>query len=306
MSIASHSQKSKKNSSTADPAVTGRFAPSPTGPLHLGSLLAATASYLDAHARGGSWQVRIDDLDTPRNETGAEAGILRNLEGHGLYWDGPIVRQSERLAVYEASLEQLIARGRTFYCRCSRRDLAETPVYPGTCRGRTSARPDSAIRVRVAASPVSFTDLIVGRQNESLAVTLGDFIIRRRDGIYAYQLATAVDDGAREITHVVRGSDLLGNTARQIYLMQLLGLSVPEYAHVPTLVGADGQKLSKRSHTPAVQTGAASANLCAVLGYLGLETPAAAKRWSAREVVAWGVANWRISGVSRATTIHAA
>ena len=193
----------------------GRFAPSPTGPLHLGSLLAATASFLDARARKGLWFLRIDDLDVHRNQPGAEAEILHALEAHELTWDGPVQRQSQHMPAYERALEQLAEQ--SFYCNCSRRLLAGKPRYPGTCRQHRQPRPDCAVRLQVSDRPISFTDGVMGLQTERLTETVGDFIIRRRDGLIAYQLATAVDDGDADVSHVVRGRDLLDNTARQIF-----------------------------------------------------------------------------------------
>lgn len=267
----------------------GRFAPSPTGPLHYGSLLAATASYLDARSRGERWLLRIDDLDIYRVVEGSEDAILHALEAHGLYWDGPVRHQSSRISDYQDALDQLTRQGDTFYCTCSRRQLKDHDTYPGTCRSAQRPPEDAAIRVRVSEEPVAFTDLIAGRIQENLASNLGDFIIRRRDGLIAYQLATAVDDGADEITRVIRGGDLLDNTARQIYLMQRLGLVPPAYGHLPTLLNPEGQKLSKQSHSPALDTDRATENLLRILPHLALTPPAAAASGSPEEIVSWAV-----------------
>ena len=263
----------------------GRFAPSPTGPLHLGSLLAATASYLDARHRGERWYVRIDDLDVPRNVPGAEQAILTSLEAHGLNWDGPVLRQSERLESYEAALVSLETRDLTFNCTCARKQLKGLGPYPGTCRDAAHGPDDAAVRVRVTDQPVRFDDLVMGDVEENLARTTGDFIIRRRDGLIAYQLATAVDDGRPEITRVVRGVDLLDNTARQCHLMQLLSLSPPRYAHVPMILNRDGQKLSKQTHAPALDDSTPAANLRQILPMLGLNPPTALG--SADELLEW-------------------
>ena len=251
----------------------GRFAPSPTGPLHLGSLLAATASYLDARHRGELWLVRIDDLDVPRNVPGAEDAILRSLEAHGLNWDGAVIRQSERIERYEAALAQLIRTGHTFNCTCARKKLKGLSRYPGTCRDAAHPADDAAVRVRVDDRPITFEDGVVGPISEVLTESVGDFIIRRRDGLIAYQLATAVDDGEPGITRVIRGGDLLDNTARQIYLIQLLALSPPEYAHVPMVLNAAGQKLSKQTHASALDDSNATGNLLEILPMLGLTAP---------------------------------
>jgi len=298
VSTASHSTKSKKNSSTADqPTIAGRFAPSPTGPLHLGSLLAATASYLDARSRHGHWQVRIDDLDLPRNIPGADELILQALEAHALFWDGEVVYQSDRLDIYQHALTRL--SDRLFYCTCSRRALRAHPVYPGTCRQHRTPRPDSALRIIVDNESIVFSDLVMGRQVENLSESVGDFIVRRRDGLIAYQLATAVDDGGGSISHVVRGSDLLDNTARQIFLMRCLGLAVPDYAHVPTLLNNRGQKLSKQHGAPALDISKAAGNLARVLMALGMNPPRQAAGWKAAELLAWALERWQLRQVPR-------
>jgi glutamyl-Q tRNA(Asp) synthetase len=276
---ASRLTKSRSGSSTADQpnlgsgeaAGAGRFAPSPTGPLHLGSLLAATASYLDARANGLAWRVRIDDLDRARNQVGAERDILAALERHGLQWDGVIERQSGRVPRYQAALDRLEAQGLLFYCSCSRKDLAGQPIYPGTCRSQRRPRPGTAIRIRVDDAEIEFDDLVRGPQRDNLARSTGDFVIRRRDGQIAYQLATAVDDGDAAISRVVRGRDLLENTARQIFLMQRLGLQVPQYGHIPLIVNAGGQKLSKQNGAQALDIERPQDNLIRILRALGLQ-----------------------------------
>lgn len=254
-------------------AEAGRFAPSPTGPLHLGSLLAAVASYLDARSRGLAWQVRLDDLDEPRSEPGADRAILRALECHGLYWDGPVVRQSEHGARYAAALDTLAQAASLFYCRCSRKDLQGTDIYPGTCRGQRTPRPDCAVRVRVEEATVEFDDLLLGPQQVALAQDTGDFVVRRRDGLIAYQLATAVDDGDPAITRVIRGRDLLDSTPRQIFLMRQLGLPIPRYGHIRVLVNADGQKLSKSTRAAALDLSRPADNVARVLRLLGHPAP---------------------------------
>jgi len=251
----------------------GRFAPSPTGDLHLGSLLAATASYLDARSQGLAWQVRLDDLDEPRSEPGADRAILRALECHGLYWDGPVVRQSDRGERYAAALDALAEAGTLFYCRCSRKDLSSAAIYPGTCRGQSTPRPDCAVRVRVAEATVEFDDLLLGPQRAVLARDSGDFVVRRRDDLTAYQLATAVDDGDPVITRVIRGRDLLDSTPRQIYLMRLLGLPIPHYGHIRVLRDAHGQKLAKSTRAAALDLARPADNMARVLRLLGHSAP---------------------------------
>lgn len=277
----------------------GRFAPSPTGPLHLGSLLAATASYLDARCHGVPWRVRFDDLDEPRNVPGAEDMILRSLDGHGLHWDGPVTRQSGHRDRYAAALTVLEEQNLLFYCRCSRKQLRGLRNYPGTCRRRLTPERDSAIRVRVDEAVVAFDDLIQGPQHQALSVAGGDFVVRRRDGVIAYQLATAVDDGDASITRVIRGRDLLATTPRQIFLMSRLGASVPVYGHVPLLLNGAGQKLSKQAHARPVDDSAAAANLALVLPVLGVDPGPDAALRGAADLLAEATARFSLQRVSR-------
>lgn len=243
----------------------GRFAPSPTGPLHFGSLVAALGSYCDARAAGGSWHLRIEDVDVPRTRPDAEAAILRALERYGFEWDGPVMRQSSRTAAYEAALDRLRAAGLVYPCTCSRRDLAGAAVgaggelvYPGTCRAAQAwMRPARAHawRLRVANAPADgtrFTDRLQGPQVQSLLRDVGDFVLKRSDGLFAYQLAVVVDDAEQGVTDVVRGADLLASTARQIYLQSLLGFPAPRYLHLPIAIDPTGAKLSKQTQAPAV------------------------------------------------------
>ncbi|MEM8768500.1 MAG: glutamate--tRNA ligase family protein, partial [Pseudomonadota bacterium] len=227
-----------------------------------------------------------------------------SLEAHGLHWDGPVQRQSEKIPAYEAALERLSDDRRLFYCNCSRKALRDLQVYPGTCRAYTRPRADCAIRVRVDEAEIAFTDLIVGPQRERLAESLGDFIIRRRDGLIAYQLATAVDDGDPSITRVIRGGDLLDNTARQIFLMEALKLSVPQYGHLATLVYPDGAKLSKQSHAPALDDGRATANLTDTLQRLGMNPPDSLTGAKPAELLGWAQENFRLEAVSAADVIY--
>lgn len=235
------------------PVYRGRFAPSPTGPLHFGSLITALASFADARAQGGEWLVRIEDLDRPREVPGAAARILDSLRALGMDWDREVLRQSERAALYEGELERLVAAGLTYPCACSRAEIAragrpgpEGPIYPGTCRGGLPAgRPARTLRLRADAPPIEFDDRIQGHVAERVAETVGDYVLRRADGIHAYQLAVVVDDARQGINQVVRGADLLASTPRQILLQRHLGLASPTYAHVPLALGPDGRKLSK-------------------------------------------------------------
>jgi glutamyl-Q tRNA(Asp) synthetase len=240
----------------------GRFAPSPTGPLHFGSLIAALASYCDARAAGGQWLVRIEDVDEPRSRDRAEAAILGTLEAYGFEWDGEVVRQSARRALYQAALQQLAAQGDAFACTCTRRELEAAPlgaggerVYPGTCRnGVASGREARAWRLRVTDEAIGFRDRLQGWREQRLEREIGDFIVKRADGMFAYQLAVVVDDAAQGITHVVRGADLLASTPRQIWLQRRLGLPTPSYLHHPVAILPSGEKLSKQTGAAALAT----------------------------------------------------
>jgi len=224
----------------------GRFAPSPTGPLHFGSLVAALGSYLDAKAHGGEWLVRIEDIDTPRVVPGAADHILRTLERFGLHWDGPVLYQSSRIEAYESALDDLRRRGLVFPCSCSRKDIGDR--YPGTCRAGQRGRCDAlSWRLRVSGEQVEFEDRRLGLQRQNVEDYIGDFVLKRTDGLFAYQMAVVVDDAAQGITDVVRGEDLLDSTARQILLQRALGFPRPRYLHLPVVLNKLGQKLSKQT-----------------------------------------------------------
>jgi glutamyl-Q tRNA(Asp) synthetase len=233
----------------------GRFAPSPTGPLHFGSLVAALASWLDARAARGRWLLRIEDLDRPRMQAGAAELILRTLEGLGLTWDGPVVYQSLRAARYEAALRSLDRH--TYWCSCTRREVADSSlalatdgaqIYPGTCReGLSQGRSARALRLRTSGEPIGFTDRAQGYRQQNVEREVGDFVLYRADGQFAYQLAVVVDDAEQGVTDVVRGADLLDSTARQILLQRRLGYPTPRYLHVPVAVNSAGDKISKQT-----------------------------------------------------------
>jgi len=263
----------------ADPAshYRGRFAPSPTGPLHLGSLIAAVASYLDARSAQGTWLVRMEDLDPPREEPGAADRILAGLRTHGLHWDGEVLWQSGRHAAYADALQDLEAQGMLFRCDCSRTLLGPNGCCGGRCAPRQdSLDPQSAIRVHVAAGArIHFEDRLQGSIEEDLGEALPDFILQRRDGLYAYQLAVVVDDAFQGITHVVRGCDLLDSTPRQIYLQQRLGYPQPAYLHLPLITDAAGHKLSKQNRAPALRATEAPQNLRRALAFLRQPEPPA-------------------------------
>ena len=257
--------------------MTGRFAPSPTGPLHIGSLVAAMASWLDVRAHDGRWLVRLEDIDRPREVRGAAALIVAGLESHGFCWHGPIVRQSDRLALYEAAFERLRAQALLYPCGCSRREIEDAGtagggalVYPGTCRHGLHGRTPRAWRMRVPAGISSFEDRAVGIVGQDLACEVGDFVIRRADGFWAYQLAVVVDDGEQGVTDVVRGADLLGSTARQRLLQDALGLPHPRTLHVPLVVDAEGRKLAKSNGAQPLDPADPLPALCEAARHLGL------------------------------------
>jgi len=263
--------------------ITGRFAPSPTGPLHFGSLVAAIGSWLHARRAGGRWLVRMEDIDTPRVVPGSAAEILGALKRYGLEWDGEVVWQSRRTALYEDALALLRARGHVFDCACSRADLqraASAPlgaeaVYPGTCRhGLPPGRDARAIRFRAPDEVIAFDDLVAGRVEENVAERTGDFVVRRADGLFAYQLAVVVDDEAQGVTQVVRGADLLTSTPRQIALQRALDYPTPVYAHLPLVLAPDGSKLGKRDGAlplPALDDARVRETLLLALRHLGIE-----------------------------------
>jgi glutamyl-Q tRNA(Asp) synthetase len=258
----------------------GRFAPSPTGPLHAGSLVAAVASYLDARAHDGAWLLRIEDIDEARALPDAVQSIMQTLQAHGMYWDGKPVWQSRRKALYQAAFERLGLEGAVYACGCSRREIADSrigvasdgaAVYPGTCRGGLApGRAARAWRLRVPDQVIAFDDRWAGAVQQRLATEVGDFVLRRADGYWAYQLAVVVDDGDCGITDIVRGADLLDSTARQIYLQRLLGLPTPRYMHVPVLVNERGEKLSKQTGAAALDNSRPLDGLMAAAQFLGL------------------------------------
>jgi glutamyl-Q tRNA(Asp) synthetase len=278
----------------------GRFAPTPSGDLHLGSLFAAAASYLEARARGGRWLLRMEDLDGPRAVPGAADRILRTLEAFGFEWDGPVTRQSQRTEFYRDALDALARRGLTFACTCSRSQLENEPRYPGTCRSR-SARLDAnaATRLRVRDERISFLDGIQGEYAQHLEHNVGDFILRRRDGIYAYVLAVVVDDAAQGVNHVIRGADLLEQTPRQLYLIEQLQLAVPGYAHVPLLLEPNGTKLAKSARSVRIEAQFALPQLVSVFGLLGMAAFIPLQLRTVSEAWAWAIQNWNIQNVPK-------
>jgi glutamyl-Q tRNA(Asp) synthetase len=285
----------------------GRFAPSPSGPLHFGSLVAAVGSFLDARHRGGRWLLRIEDVDTARTVPGAADAILATLTRFGLEWDGEIVWQSRRLDAYAAALERLQRDGHVFPCACTRREMADSALapdgsrrYPGTCRnGLAPGRTARAWRVRTGPEPVRFEDAIQGMQQQDLAREVGDYVVLRADGVFAYQLAVVVDDAEAGVTHVVRGADLLDSTARQIHLQGLLGLPQPAYAHLPVATNGAGEKLSKQTLARAIDDHPPATALLAALVFLGQQPPCALARATLPQIWAWAHAHWQLARVPR-------
>jgi glutamyl-Q tRNA(Asp) synthetase len=276
----------------------GRFAPSPTGPLHLGSLYTALASYLDARTRRGLWLLRIDDIDTPRNVPGAADSILATLDAYGLHWDGLVYYESQHSADYEQALSALQRSGLLYPCTCSRKTLAERAgrhdIYPGICRSRTAFPTDRpyALRVKSDGRDIGFDDRLQGSICQSLAEEHGDFILKRKEGIVSYQLACVIDDHLQGVTHVVRGFDLVDSTPKQIYLQQLLGLPTPSYLHVPLIIDSHGYKLSKQTLAEAVTMQNTSAVMFRLLELLKQEPPVGLKEAACSEMLEWVVQNW--------------
>ena len=292
----------------------GRFAPSPTGPLHFGSLVAAVGSYLDARANGGEWLVRIEDVDWPRTVPGAAEGILRTLEGFGFEWDGEVVVQSHRIDLYHSAIVRLQASADVYPCVCSRSEIAAATdrisvdgglVYPGRCRGGLAeGKAARAWRLRVPDQEFSFVDRIQGESRQNLEREVGDFILLRADGQYAYQLAVVIDDALQGVNAVVRGVDLLDSTVRQMWLQQCLGLQTPSYAHLPVVVNAAGEKLSKQTLAAAVDPTGGRTTLASAMRFLGHEVPNELRDVPIAEFWRWAVSVWSIKCVPAVRGIY--
>jgi glutamyl-Q tRNA(Asp) synthetase len=289
----------------------GRFAPSPTGPLHFGSLIAAVGSYLDARACGGAWLVRIEDLDLPRCPMENATAILRDLAAFGFEWDGEAVWQSRRTDLYRAAFEALRDSGTVYPCACSRREIADSTlapdgahIYPGTCRnGLPVGRAARAWRLRVGSAAMDFEDRLQGNCAQDIAREVGDFVLLRADGFFAYQLAVVIDDAEQGITDVVRGADLLDSTARQILLQQGLGLPRPRYAHLPVAVNALGEKLSKQTGAAALDPTRPAAQIVAALRFLGQSPPPELGSASLPEIWTWARQHWQLAMVPRSRSL---
>jgi glutamyl-Q tRNA(Asp) synthetase len=293
----------------------GRFAPSPTGPLHFGSLLAALASYLEAKTQDGLWLVRMEDLDKPREVAGAANHILNTLEKFGLEWDGEVVYQSQRSELYQEALNQIKAKSLIYQCSCSRKEIADSYnqkpaqhgidglIYPGTCRDKSSTFKPYAERIKVKDQNISFNDAIQGKIDQNLANQIGDFVLKRADGLFAYQLAVVVDDYLQGVTHVVRGADLLDSTPRQIYLQQVLGYSTPKYAHIPVASNQAGEKLSKQTLATPIDANNAPNLLINALDFLGQTPPRDLSNYKAQEILAWAMQHWALDKIPKQRSI---
>jgi glutamyl-Q tRNA(Asp) synthetase len=292
----------------------GRFAPTPSGPLHFGSMIAAIASYCDARANDGSWHVRIDDIDQPRVVAGAAGDILRTLTAFGLAWDREPVFQSRNSDSYHAAIHLLRSRAQVFACSCSRKDINEavdmgtdSSLYPGTCRnGLPAGRRARSLRLHIDDDArAGFIDLLQGSVSQQLATEVGDFVIYRSGGIFSYHLACAVDDAYHGITHIVRGADLLDSTPRQIHLQVLLGLPTPAYLHLPVATNEQGQKMSKQAGATGVDHARAGEIIHSALMFLGQRPPSDLARAPPRTAIEWGVHNWRRENLPKARAIAA-
>jgi glutamyl-Q tRNA(Asp) synthetase len=283
----------------------GRFAPSPTGLLHIGSLIGAVASYLDAKSHQGKWLVRMEDLDPPREISGAAHAILQSLDDHGLHWDKEVLWQSRRLEAYQQTLSELVANKQAFYCTCSRNDLkASHGIYQGNCRGHSQIpNSDHTIRLQVDNTNITFNDAIQGHFSQRLETEVGDVVLKRKDGLFAYQLAVVVDDHHQGINHVVRGSDLLDSTPRQIHLQKTLLLPLPEYAHTPIITDHRGHKLSKQTFAKPLLANNACANLLVALEFLNQPLPPEDLSQRTKDIIHWSVSHWALPDIPKALAI---
>ncbi len=283
----------------------GRFAPSPSGPLHFGSLIAALGSYFQAKSQNGTWLVRIEDLDPPREMEGAAQLILQALEAYGLHWDGEVIYQSQRHHIYQAQIDQWLASGEAYYCDCTRKQIKQYGgFYPGTCRAR-SLTPETECAIRlVMRHPVEqFYDQRHGLIHIPAQLAQEDFIIKRRDGLYAYNLAVVLDDIAQGVTQIVRGADLIEPTGRQISLYKTLGHQLVSYVHLPLAMEQDGRKLSKQNHATAIDISDPAPTLIRAMQFLGFQLPPGFERLTVAQMLEWGKQNWTLSQLPDETEI---
>lgn len=281
----------------------GRFAPTPSGPLHFGSIIAALGSYLQARKHQGKWLVRIEDIDQPRTKPGAEKQILKQLERLGMNWDDRILSQSKRTALYQSALEKLDSESLVFPCSCTRKEILSNP-YPGTCRkSPVTIKTNPSYRLITNNSLISIKDRLQGVYSQRLETDVGDFIIKRADGLFAYHLAVVVDDAEQGVTEIVRGNDLLDSTPRQVYLQRLLGLPTPAYLHLPLAIDSAGNKLSKANEAEAANTNDPVVTLLQALSFLGQNPPTQLSSSTVESVLEWAIKNWDIKKLPKNKTI---
>lgn len=285
----------------------GRFAPSPTGPLHFGSLIAAVSSYVDARSKNGIWLLRMEDLDPPREPPGAAELILDQLLTLGIQWDGEVLYQSSRIEAYQEALNRLLEEGLSYKCDCTRAKIkAMGSVYNGSCKGRKiSLSKRFAVRVKTLNELIGFYDKVQGYYEQNVEKEVGDFVVLRKDKFFAYQLAVVVDDGYQKITDVIRGYDLIDSTPRQIYLQKILGIKTPSYAHIPIAMNNQGQKLSKQHFATPIDAKNGSMLIFQSLKYLGQTPPEVLSRASAQEQLQWAILNWDIHSIPKLANITA-
>jgi len=288
------------NSSLSQNIYRGRFAPSPSGPLHFGSLVSALASYLDAKANQGIWLVRMEDVDPPREMAGAADTILKQLEQHGLHWDETVLYQSTRSKAYLSVLEKLKQTEQIYHCQCSRQQLKDHQgIHNYHCKLLDASAP-SALRLSIhKPCEINFNDIFQGYQKQNIMGEVGDMVLYRKDQLFAYQLAVVLDDAYQQITHVIRGSDLLSSTPRQIYLQQQLKLTTPQYGHIPVAVNLNGQKLSKQNHAPSIDHNTTEKNLATAMQWLGLPLPESSPYACCEELLTWGISHWQRNEVPK-------
>ena len=283
--------------------VIGRFAPSPTGPLHFGSLIAALGSYLDTRSRGGQWLVRMEDLDPPREQPGAGDDILKTLEAFGFEWDGPVIYQSQHLDLYRETITDLLKNNQAYYCTCSRKDIAKLVAgdsgtrYPGTCRGHVRPQENTSIRILTNNNEISLLDRLQGKYSWNLENEFGDFIIKRKDQLFAYHLAVVIDDAGLGVTDIIRGADLLTSTPHHLHLQQVLGLPTPHYVHLPMAVNKTGVKLSKQSHAAPINIDNAVPELRAALTFLNQSLPPEHAHCNKYELLGWAIKHWNLENI---------
>lgn len=293
----------------------GRFAPSPTGPLHFGSLIAAVASYCEAKTQHGKWLLRMEDLDKPREIKGAANTILRQLEAYGFEWNGEVIYQSQRNDRYALALELLKDNNLVYPCSCTRKEIADSStavgiegaIYPGIClKQALKANAAIAWRIKTPSMAITFQDLVQGNISQHLQRDVGDFILKRADGLFAYQLAVVVDDAAQGITHIVRGADLLNSTPRQIFLQQALNYATPLYAHIPVATNAAGEKLSKQTLAAPLLADKPNVSLFHALRFLGQNPPQSLQFESNSSLWQWTFAHWQLQKIPALTSISTA